>query len=132
VLTIPFFFPQTPAPGVFDSVVTEKTATYTTVTWECAETPGKACSLRIPTSEWGHGNYRYWPEQVSKGQLLKAVFFVGRLKSIPGCQERLAEEIKAYCQGLDCRPPINSLMPEDCARQQTAFIRELLERMKKQ
>jgi hypothetical protein len=119
---------QQPEPVVFDTVVTESTTQQVTIAWECADKPGVECDRTIPRSEWATGSYRHWPKEVERGQLLKAVFFVGKLKSIPDCNTRLREARREYAQGLDMQTPTNSLMPEDCVRVASRFIRDLLEK----
>lgn len=126
LLTLALF--QFPAPVIFDTVVTRVTPTRIQLEWECVDAPGTTCGEIVPTELLGTGSFRYWPKQVERGQLLKATFFVGRLKSIPSCNERLAEAVKEYSQGLELRPPTNSLMPTDCSRPSSAFILNLLEK----
>jgi len=115
-------------PVVFDVVVVQFTEKQVNLAWECPDRAGELCSEIIPRSEWARGSYRYWPKQVKPGQLLKAMFFVGNLKSIPGCAERIEDAKTDYRQGLELRPPVNSLIPGDCSRPTSPFIRNLLEK----
>lgn len=126
LLTLALF--QLPEPVIFDTVVTKVTPTRIRLTWECPDAPGTSCGEIIPTELLGTGSFRYWPKQVERGQLLKATFFMRQLKSIPDCNVRLAEAVKEYSQGLELRPPTNSLMPSDCARQSSPFILDLLKK----
>lgn len=126
LLTLSLF--QLPEPVVFDTVVAKVTLTKIVLAWECPDAPGNLCGEVIPVELLGSGSFRYWPKKVVRGQLLKATFFVGNLKSIPSCNERLAEAAKEQTQGLVMQTPTNSLMPPDCARQPSAFTRKLLEK----
>lgn len=72
-------------------------------------------TLYIPLSEWpamdGWGR-----KQPVAGLRIKAIreAVEGRLRAIPDCETRLHAAMEAYCGGMYCKPPINSLMPEDC------------------
>lgn len=126
LLTLILF--QQPEPVIFDTVVVESTEKYVQLAWECPDKSGDLCGTVIQRREWATGVFRYWPEKVERGQLLKATFFVGQLKSIPDCNTRLREARIEAAQGMEILTPTNSLMPEDCVRQATPFIRDLLER----
>ena len=119
---------QQPEPVIFDTVVTRVTPTRIRLEWECADAPGKLCGEIVPIELLGTGSFRYWPKKVERGQLLKAVLIDGRLTSIAGCNERFAAAVKEYSQGLELRPPTNSLMPEDCVRRSSAFTLDLLDK----
>lgn len=119
---------QLPDPVIFDTVVTKVTPTRIRLAWECPDAPGTLCGEIVPVELLGTGSFRYWPKKVMRGQLLKARFFVGNLKSVAGCNERLADAAKEYNQGLELRAPTNSLMPSDCARQSSPFILDLLKK----
>ena len=72
-----------------------------------------ATTLYIPLTEWPA--LRAWgSKQPVVGLRLKAEREGGRLRAIPDCQSRTEAAIKNYCGGVYCKPPINSLTPDDC------------------
>lgn len=127
-ILLTLMFLQLPEPVIFDTVVTKVTPTKIELEWECIDAPGTLCGEIIPVELLGTGSFRYWPKKVERGQLLKAAFIDGRLTSIAGCNERFAAAVKEYSQGLELRPPTNSLMPEDCVRRSSAFTLDLLDK----
>lgn len=91
--------------GIFDCEVTAVDKDVITV---CGST-----TLYIPLADWPA--LRVWGEkQPVAGLRLKAEVEGGRLRAIPDCPARLEAKVKTYCGGMYCKPPINSLTPDDC------------------
>lgn len=119
------FMVQAPA-EIFDVVVTDVEKDAVAVTW------GPTSKLRITGQDWARARYAEWPDEVVKGQLLKATFDdKGKIVAVASCETRLQRAVKEYCGDQYCRPPINSLMPVDCSRRTEPFIADLLRKIHK-
>lgn len=93
--------------GVFDCEVTTVDVESATVMCE------DATLMKIPLTEWR--TFAAWKQPPVEGLRLKAARDdEGSLHAVTDCETRTREAIEAYCGGLYCRPPINSLIPEDC------------------
>lgn len=72
-----------------------------------------ATYLRIPFRAWR--TFVVWEQPPVKGLRLKAARdAVGMLHPVADCETRTRKAIEEHCGGMYCRPPINSMIPEDC------------------